>query len=162
MKALFLDIDGVLNHQVFYMRRDEEEHLKSLPYPLCEFDPISVGCLNRILDVTGAKLVLSSSWRFDEGLENIFREAGITHGIYDVTPAVPNAHKGTEIQQFLDRHPEITSYAILDDDSNMLPSQMENFVHTSWYDGLTEELACKAIRILNKENDSPLKNKEND
>lgn len=33
MKILFLDLDGVVNHQEFYRRRANDEVLKNLPYP---------------------------------------------------------------------------------------------------------------------------------
>lgn len=40
MKVLFLDIDGVLNSDTFYLNRPKET--KQLPYPLSEFDPACV------------------------------------------------------------------------------------------------------------------------
>lgn len=82
MKILFLDIDGVVNHQEFYERRANDETIKSLPYPLCEFDPLVVNRINYILDETNSKLVISSSWRFNEHLQNIFDNVGFKHNIF--------------------------------------------------------------------------------
>lgn len=50
-------------------------------------------------------------------------------------------------------HPEkVIRYCILDDDSDMLYDQRNNFVQTNAYgSGLTKRLANKVIRILNKE-----------
>lgn len=59
MKVLFLDIDGVLNSDTFYINRPKET--KQLPYPLSEFDPACVERLNRIFSETKARLVISSS-----------------------------------------------------------------------------------------------------
>ena len=67
--------------------------------------------------------------------------------------------RGDEIQAILDQYYQITNYVILDDDADMLPGQMGNFVQTSnninhpdcidiGY-GLTKECTNKAIRILN-------------
>ena len=43
------------------------------------------------------------------------------------------------------------SYVILDDDTDMLYDQKDNFIHTECVNGLTKELADKAIKILNYE-----------
>lgn len=72
-KYLFLDIDGVLNHEKFYQNRFNllKQHKEIPSYPLCEFDPFCVEQVNRILYETNANLVISSSWRFDKDLKNI-------------------------------------------------------------------------------------------
>ena len=44
---------------------------------------------------------------------------------------------------------EIESYVILDDDSDMLPDQMNNFIRVDANIGLTYSDVCKAIKILN-------------
>lgn len=44
---------------------------------------------------------------------------------------------------------EVKNYVILDDDSDMLLSQRDNFVKTSWKTGLDSEKADNAINILN-------------
>lgn len=41
------------------------------------------------------------------------------------------------------------SYVILDDDTDMLYDQRNNFIHTECINGLTKELAENAIKILN-------------
>ena len=66
--------------------------------------------------------------------------------------------RGDEIQHWLD-HNEVESYVILDDDDDMLASQMANFVKTSGNEthadcidigyGLTDICTAKAINILN-------------
>ena len=43
----------------------------------------------------------------------------------------------------------LESYVILDDDPDMLLEQKDNFVKTSWRDGLTALHTRKAIKILN-------------
>lgn len=42
-------------------------------------------------------------------------------------------------------------YVILDDDSDMLDTQRNNFIHTDWEVGLTEENVNDAIKILNND-----------
>lgn len=150
MKILFLDIDGVVNHQEFYKRRENDETLKSLPYPLCEFDPLVVDRINYILDETNSKLVISSSWRFNEHLQNIFDNVGFKHKIYDITPYGMGKCRGHEIKEWLNKHTDVTNYVIIDDDSDMLKEQKKHFIRTSELTGLTSKLTEKAIKILNE------------
>lgn len=70
----------------------------------------------------------------------------------DITPSTIQRHRGTEIQMWLDAHPEVDNYVILDDDTDMLDSQSEHFVHISYEEGLNEEFANKAVNILNNGN----------
>ncbi len=58
MKIIFLDVDGVLNHS------ETPEWATATPYN----DVLDQGCilqLDRIITFTGAKLVISSSWRLN-------------------------------------------------------------------------------------------------
>jgi hypothetical protein len=89
MKVIFLDFDGVLNHQNFYKKRMEGDH-NELPYPLSEFDPESVKELNRIIEFTDAKVVVSSTWRIGKrviDLQNMLNEVGFIGEIIDTTPS---------------------------------------------------------------------------
>lgn len=157
MKVIFLDIDGVLNHEQFYIKRAESAKTGTnefQSYPLSQFDPESVANLNYITEQTGAKLIISSSWRFDSDIKDIFKKVGITAPVYGITPSLREKYgylcRGKEIDLYLSRHPEITRYVILDDDSDMEPHQMPYFIQTDAYsDGLNKDLSEKAISILN-------------
>lgn len=137
MKVLFLDIDGVVNNKNTSFATDL--------WPLDRYSAFLVG---KIEMLTGAKVVLSSSWRkHPDGVAIV--EKHIVP-IFDKTGSEGNI-RGDEIQAWLDRHPEVTKYAILDDDSDMLESQMSNFFKTSWEAGLTDEIAQKVIEHLGEE-----------
>lgn len=45
--------------------------------------------------------------------------------------------RGEEIKDWLDTHPEVTDYAILDDDSDMLEEQMSSFHHCDPWFGMS-------------------------
>ena len=78
VKIIFLDIDGVLN--VNAQGRDNYGQL---------FHKHFMDNLKRIVDETGAKIVLSSSWRKDGGLK-LIKEMWVYRGlageVIDVTP----------------------------------------------------------------------------
>lgn len=63
MNVIFLDFDGVLNHQLWYKRRMDEVDTESLvsQYPFYEFDPECIKRLNRIVKETNSKIVLHPS-----------------------------------------------------------------------------------------------------
>src|SRR3954470_14695500 len=61
MKTIFLDIDGVLNSVRFY--RERKLRGKRREVDSDEICPLHVAQLNRILEATGAQVVLSSTWR---------------------------------------------------------------------------------------------------
>jgi hypothetical protein len=45
--------------------------------------------------------------------------------------------RGEEIKDWLQKNQEVQEYAILDDDSDMLPEQMDKFYHCDGYFGLS-------------------------
>jgi hypothetical protein len=90
-------------------------------------------------------VVLSSSWR-----EVAKRRAEVDKRVlpcFDVTPIFDEADdvRGCEIQAWLELHPEVDRYAILDDDTDFLEHQLPNFFHTSPYTGITQQLADKIV-----------------
>lgn len=160
MKILFLDIDGVLNHQQYYTNGRIDA-----TYPLSEICPVAITNLNKIVSETGCKLVISSTWRHS-GIEyctNVLQEAGCIGEIIDITPSLdrlgPYIERGNEICKWLhdnklykfDSYCTIDhDYAILDDDSDMLYQQRHNFFEcNASIDGLNEEIANKVIQHLN-------------
>ena len=73
----------------------------------------------------------------------------LTANLDDIDPAMGHC-KGMEIASWLADHagPDVR-YVIIDDEYVILDSQLPNFILTNPYDGITEELADKAISILN-------------
>ena len=157
MKVLFLDIDGVLNHENHYkwlMETDEPTPLQRV-YPYSEFNHDSCRILNRIIEETGCKIVLSSSWRLDgiNRMNILFKHFGLPQ-IYDITPSLCERFgslcRGKEIDDWLSKHPDVTKYAIVDDDSDIEEHQLPYFVKTNPYgSGLDNECADKIINVLN-------------
>jgi hypothetical protein len=90
-KIIFLDIDGVLNHQNWYSYRHKEIDQNDVVshYPFYEFDPKSIEQLNRITEETGAKVVVSSTWRIGRTisqLQEILDTVGFVGEVIDTTP----------------------------------------------------------------------------
>src|ERR1700722_11282043 len=118
MKVLFLDIDGVVN---------SEQSFRSGPRfrGVIGIEPYMAFLVGRIQLDTGCQIVLSSAWRnWPEGEREI--EARIAK-LYDRTGHSDSGIRGEEIQTWLDAHPDVDRYAILDDSSDMLPEQLPNF-----------------------------------
>lgn len=163
MKIIFLDFDGVLNHELYYVRRHEKNFEGYPGYPQAEFDPESIKKLNYIIEKTGAKVVISSSWRHGrtlQELQNLLSSVGFNGEIIDFTPSFKHDDclRGNEILEWVKKHEELIgqpyhefeNYVILDDDSDMLYWQKDNFLHIDRYVGLTTRDAGRAIRILNR------------
>ena len=150
MKAIFLDIDGVLNnskHLTELMNLLARKQDFSIINQIHEtpFDYRSCTLLQELIKETGAEIILSSTWRLNNnGIEIIEQYAGIP--IRDTTPVLDTI-RGEEIKQYLDNHSEITQYVILDDDTDMLKEQMKYFVKVSNKIGFTinEYIQCRNI-----------------
>ena len=166
MKVLFLDIDGVLNTKYWYTQMDRNTPKDKYGYA---FDPNAVANLKRIVEDTGAEIVISSSWKC-MGLfqmEDMWRDRNLPGRIIGITPnsvsdemllnadidSIELFHiRGEEIKEWLMKHAKrVSSYAIIDDMDNMLPEQQSHFVQTNPEVGITEGDADTIITILNKE-----------
>lgn len=152
MKVIFLDIDGVLN--VGFNGKDEYGHL---------FYPEFVDNLARIVRETGAKIVISSTWR-KAGLDvmrEMWQKRNLPSGVFGITAVLPDRIRGNEIDVSIDYinqvKERIDRYVILDDDTDMLDSQLPYFLQCSELKdpdavhgyGLTKRIAERAIEILN-------------
>ena len=163
-KVLFLDIDGVLNTGWWYTQLDRNTPKDKYGYA---FDPRSVANLKKIVDETGADIVISSSWKslgLSE-LEDMWQNRGLPGKLIGITPnsesdeMLLNADldhmelfsiRGMEIKERLDKHgKKVSHYVIIDDMDNFLPEQKSHFVLTDPEVGITDEDADKAIKILN-------------
>ena len=164
-KVVFLDIDGVLNTKWWYTQMDRNTPKDKYGYA---FDPNAVANLKKIIDETGADIVISSSWKSFgiSELEDMWQDRGLPGKLIGITPntvsdeMLLNADldhmelfsiRGTEIKEWLTKHGKhVSHYAIIDDMDNMLTEQRLHFVKTDPEIGITVDDAEKAIMILNQ------------
>lgn len=149
MKILFLDIDGVLNSvrscHAFkgYPHSFDEFYDYTKPK---QFDHVAIALIQNLCEVTGAKIVLSSSWRKLFTVKEVADALRLP--IIDATPDSHDGFRGREIERWLDLNPEVSHYAIVDDDSDMTIEQKNgHFVQTDGFEGLSyaNYLALKDI-----------------
>ena len=171
---IFLDFDGVLNTERYYAKLKAQD----LPYKDKYghlFDPESVTNLQKIIDATDARIVVSSSWRY-MGLDNLQRMwydrdlpgwiEGITPMHLDddklletdlskldvITADMFCSSRGNEIKAYFNEvlgvGMDTQRYVILDDLKDVLPEQEEHFIRIDPIVGITEEDAEKAVEIL--------------
>lgn len=153
MKLVFLDIDGVLNRNHEEFIEGSCRHMGRTEHPLSRE---LIENLNYLTDYTGAKIVVSSSWRKGETVESmkeLLESVGVTGEVVGITGSNPSGIRGIDIRNWISdnlgaRHSEYEDYVILDDDSDMLLWQKDNFVNTKSTEGLTRGMMWKAINIL--------------
>ena len=101
-----------------------------------------------------------SSFRLDDSVKYSDEFKVFLNSIVGLTPcgSQNGVLRGNEIQDWIDNNDNIESYVILDDDSDMLESQLFNFVQTDTYEGLTEREVklCKLI-LNNKKVVNPIR-----
>lgn len=95
---------------------------------------------------TNTKICVSSTWKHHFGTkgyvstpekwEDAFQLLGFNPGTYVGITGDRRTLRGEEIQDWLDNHPEVEDYVILDDDSDMLPEQFAKFHHSDPWFGL--------------------------
>ncbi len=150
-RIIFLDFDGVLNTE-YYQNQLYHEGKAWQDKHGSYFDPETVEQLKRIIDTTQDDIVVESSWKYLglEAMQEMWDEREMPGRVIDITPTV-GYNKGMEIASWLSEHTtEGTKYVIIDDEYVILDSQQPHFILTNPYDGITEELADRAISILNK------------
>lgn len=140
-RVLFLDVDGVLNSSRTCLTSGNFPHPHNYVERREMFDWAAIKMLQGLCRAAGVKVVLSSSWRLGMDAEWLAKfGAFLGLPIIDKTPSATSQHgRGHEIKAWLDNHVECTHYAIVDDDSDMLPEQRPLFVKTRHEDGLTWE-----------------------
>lgn len=154
-KIVFLDIDGVLNHQEFYKEkpqqiRDKEAKEKRLSIYYGDIDPSKIKLLNSLVrQVPSIEFVISSTWRMlfslDE-LKTMFKTLGFEGEIVGVTP-VGDSIRGLEIRDYLNNN-ECDGYVIVDDDIDMLYEQRNNFCSIDNIVGLTFNDLLHILNLL--------------
>ncbi len=129
MKVIFLDVDGVLNSDEYF---DKIKNL-NIDGIQSEIDVEKIKMLNMAINETGAKIVLTSSWRYTRNaqeLKKLLSEYGIPT---DSTPFIQNK-RGLEIKQYLLENPDVENFIIVDDEL---------------FDSYDDELIKKLVKISN-------------
>ncbi|MCR5679451.1 MAG: hypothetical protein K6G08_04480 [Prevotella sp.] len=158
-RYLFLDIDGVLNtgHYSDYL----------IENGLCETDADgylfaieAVQNLERIIEATDAKIIITSTWRLDGDMQALWRNRNLAGEVIGVTPTLLRekaigkikayyGHRGMEVEAWLqDNAIAPYKYAILDDEDDYLLHQAEHLILTDPMTGITEDIAEKVISLL--------------
>lgn len=164
MKVIFLDIDGVLNCRWCKNFIDGGYH-----FVMDE----KILLLKQLVDRTGAKIVLSSTWRYGwvymdayTSENDAFQQREIRHfialreklrefglEIFSRTPVSELDFRGAEIDQWLQEWEgePIESFVIIDDmDGRYLRPHSNRFVQTSLQKGLMQNHVNLAVKILEK------------
>lgn len=139
MKLVFLDIDGVLNDHPCWPEGPELMHSQ------CQK-------LQLIIERTGAKIVLTSTWAnwiADGSMTRVgFSRLLQTHGIRTevvayLSPSMDPGERSSSIRKCLEMYPDC-KYVVLDD----LPISLPNCIRTNGYRGLEAEHVPQAIGYL--------------
>lgn len=152
VKLIFLDLDGVLNSydNMRAMTVLNEDRAMD-QWHNHWFDGRTVMWLKYILNNTGARIVITSTWRHSAHFDKMWQSRHMPDVVISRTPRSVHGFRGEEIDVWMSRYgkEKIQSYLILDDDRDMLPEQWPYFVQTKGDFGITMVEARKGIRILN-------------
>jgi hypothetical protein len=139
-RVLFLDFDGVLITPRSHLALGLKGGLMINP------DPVVLAILRKVCEA-GVRIVVSSTWRLNEARCKTFLAqhelVGYLHSDWrtpdtsrDAGGVYISKGRGDEIAAWLAGHPEVQSYRILDDDSDMQAGQMPYFIRCPGTDGL--------------------------
>ena len=146
MDVIFLDFDGVLNSRCFRTARSDIIDEKHMTF------------LYRIVEATGARVVLSTSWRIHwdalpENRSETGREIDRIFGKYGIEiigKISDGPDRAQEIRHWLDSHSDVERYVILDDSPFGWGELAQRLVRTGGLvDGLNDQTAEMAIAVLN-------------
>lgn len=140
---IFLDCDGVLNNAV------TSEVVKATGF--IGADNHNLLQLYRLVNLTGAQIVLSSTWQNDSGMLKYLKKKMKRYQLEIIdTTHEHDIFRGATIKGYIEAH-GIMHYVILDDyhfedfdTMGLLP----HFVQTDYYKGLTTDDVRKAVEVL--------------
>lgn len=145
--VIFLDVDGVLNcsrTRVAFAGVGNAGNTKNWH----KFDDVTVRMIRAVSRKANAPIVLSSVWRI---LADIPQFAAFYDlNVIDRTKAI-NGFRGEEIQEWLNRHPHVKNYAIIDDSNDMFENQMTHFVQTNGDEGFSYKNFLQLCKIFKLE-----------
>lgn len=173
MRVIFLDMDGVLNSRRYTTGPNfkppdwgEDGEGGNLGFGSAQIDPEAVALLNDLVERTGARIVLSSSWRHIWSWQEVaamLEKRGLKdkEWVIDQTPSAPSDNRGDEVAEWISLGRErrevdpdfdpLTSYVILDDGDDFSTEQQAHFVQTDPRVGLTAADVQRAVGILSQD-----------
>jgi HAD domain in Swiss Army Knife RNA repair proteins len=164
ISIIFLDIDGVLNcqrgwehyigsgdHTTWdYSKVPEYKYGGFNRIPFC---PKAVSLLNELIRLTQAKIVVISTWRHGNSLEELqgcLTERGVNGLVVGKTQSSGRLKRGEEIELWIEEFGEPKNFVIIDDDFSYDIEEFypNNGVQPSEPEGFNEECFQKAVDIL--------------
>lgn len=143
MKIIFLDIDGVLNCK-------ETPNPRKFPFMV---DATLLQRLKRLLEMTGAQVVLSSNWRYDPA--GLFSAEHYGVPFIGSTPDLPGQPRCNAILEWLRSHPDVERFIVLDDEDDELDDLP--LFQPSRSTGLTDDMVEAAANYLNGKTDKDMR-----
>ena len=142
---IFLDIDGVLN-SVAHGIAFSGTHTA---YRACTIDEVAIGLLKWTVKMTGAEVVISSTWRSEgiDWIKGVFETKG--WGLPPIVGKTPGSggHRGSQIDEYLrSKYATPDKYVCIDDSSDFYDYQ--NLIQTDPNLGYTMYDAIKVIDVL--------------
>lgn len=145
MKVIFMDIDGVLNNEAFFNRRESSSMMSK--------DNVSL--FNELVYKSGAVVVVSSSWKIRHTMIEILehlKDAGFQfpERVIGFTPILSRQPRWKEITLWLRQVGDCVENFVVLDDFNAPAARgvIENLVKTNPKHGLSPVDLKKAFEIL--------------
>jgi hypothetical protein len=135
-RVIFLDYDGVVNTAMWNDKGTVCRYNFPNDNKVNNFQ--AVQWVSNFCQKCHYDIVVSSSWRTDHNYKECLINGGLREGIEilgrtdDLADEFPwpKPTRGHEIKRYLENHPEIKYYIIIDDENDFLPEQKEHFVQT--------------------------------
>ena len=148
-RVAFLDFDGVFT--LTYGRAVKtDNYVKSL----------AVAFLDSALTELGIKIVVSSSWRIGEDrlrLSTYLDLAGFTAHLHEDYKTKSNdGFRGNDVREWLSRHPEVTEWVIIDDETDFHEDQLDRLVHVDMAEGFGARDYVRLKSVFGEVNDPNL------
>lgn len=157
---VFLDVDGVLNiSRRIAVPRPALLRRNGTPYrrpPLWrtvwQFEASAINALASLVDATGARLVLTSTWRRRDDARERLAEHGVGGPWHDDWRTDDDGERrGDQIGRWFERNGDCR-HVVIDDRDVGLEERARQLVRTAFRAGLTSEDAARAATLL----DTPL------
>ena len=152
-RVVFLDYDGVVNTPMWNAEGTHCSYNHNGHNKVNNFQ--AVQWLSEACQKFGYDIVVTSTWRIWDNYKDCLRNGGLRDGIEILgkTDRIRDVCRGAEIKKYIDEHPEITYYVIVDDEADMLPEQMGHFIMTNGDTGFNLSEFKRFEEIFKKDNE---------